>query len=102
WDFVQFLTSKTGAQSYIKDAKRPTARRDLIDTQEKDAVLGVFVKQLGYAKSIPIYHDRKFAEFINGAISDVVDDNKNPTQALSDAQKLVNGVLPLEGIYPLK
>ncbi|KKU79117.1 MAG: MalE-type ABC sugar transport system periplasmic component [Candidatus Peregrinibacteria bacterium GW2011_GWA2_47_7] len=100
WDFIQFLTTKEQAQKYLDAAKRPTARRDLIEGQKRDPVLGVFVQQLGYAESIPVYHDRKFKDFFVDAITAVVDDDMTPSEALSEAQQLINAILPEGGIYP--
>ena len=45
WKFITYLTSKEGAQSYLSETIRPSARRDLIELQKNDLDLGVFAVQ---------------------------------------------------------
>lgn len=51
WDFLQFATSAPEAQKFLATAKRPTARRDLIQPQLDDPDLFVFASQVLKAKS---------------------------------------------------
>lgn len=45
WKFILYLNQKENAKKYLETVNRPTARRDLINWQEDDLELGVFVKQ---------------------------------------------------------
>ena len=45
WKFILYLNQKENAKKYLEIVNRPTARRDLINWQEDDLELGVFVKQ---------------------------------------------------------
>lgn len=102
WDFVQYLASKDDAAAYHQKTKRPTARRDLIETQKKEPITDVFVSQLGYASSFRIYSDKDFADFIKKAIVDA-SSGKTSTQALSEAQNAITDMLKVEapdGLYP--
>ncbi len=51
WDFVQFLTSATEAQKYLDSAKKPTARRDLIQPQLDNPDLVIFASQVLQSRS---------------------------------------------------
>lgn len=51
WRFVSYLGSKDGANVYLGITSRPSARRDIIDVQRNDPVLGVFAVQALSAKS---------------------------------------------------
>lgn len=51
WKFILYLTDKENVKKYLEKAKRPTARRDLVDWQKDDLDLGVFAKQSLTARS---------------------------------------------------
>ena len=51
WKFIVWLTQKEQAQKYLELAKKPTARRDLVDFQKDDPDLGVFAEQSLTARS---------------------------------------------------
>lgn len=51
WRFVSYLASREGIRPYLEDTSRPSARRDIIDIQRNDPVLGVFAVQALSAKS---------------------------------------------------
>ena len=51
WHFIQFMALKNNALKYLEASKRPTARRDLVDSQKDKAHLGVFALQSLTAKS---------------------------------------------------
>lgn len=51
WKFIVYLASKDNAQEYLEKARKPTARRDLVDWQKDDSDLGVFAKQSLTARS---------------------------------------------------
>jgi ABC-type glycerol-3-phosphate transport system substrate-binding protein len=51
WDFLQFATSADQVKTYLAAAKKPTARRALIETQITDIDLAPFAGQILTAKS---------------------------------------------------
>lgn len=102
WDFIQFATSKTSAQSYHKATKRPAARRDLIEEQKKEPITDIFISQVGYAGSLHIFSDRKFGEFLKEAVH-AANSGQTSKSALASAEEKMNSVLKTEapeGLYP--
>lgn len=87
WDFVQFATEANHVQSYLKAANRPTARRDLINSQIDDEDLGPFVSQLLTAQSW--YHgndievvEQAFLDLIDAALAGrIIEDEIDVTQS---------------------
>ena len=51
WDFIQFLTSAAESQKYLESAKKPTARRDLIQPQLDNPDLVIFASQVLQSRS---------------------------------------------------
>jgi len=51
WDFVQFITKEKQADSYLKNTKKPTALRSLVEKQIEDEEMSVFADQLLTTKS---------------------------------------------------
>lgn len=51
WRFLSYLTSEEGALAYLTKTSRPSARRDLIELQRNDPMLGVFAVQALSARS---------------------------------------------------
>lgn len=102
WDFVQFAASRESGKSFHAKTHRPAARRDLIEEQKKEPITDVFVSQVGYAASYPVFSDTKFAQILKDAIASA-SSGQTPREALSRAQERVNELLKAEapdGIYP--
>lgn len=51
WDFLTFLTNEENSASFLKSARKPTARRSLVNSQLDDLDLAVFAAQAPSAKS---------------------------------------------------
>jgi len=51
WQFLTYLSSAEGVRPYLNVSNRPSARRDLIETQQNDLDLGVFATQALSARS---------------------------------------------------
>jgi ABC-type glycerol-3-phosphate transport system substrate-binding protein len=51
WHFLQTITLKDSALKYLEKSNKPTARRDLVNSQKDDVYLGVFAKQALTARS---------------------------------------------------
>jgi len=56
WDFVQFATLAKNVVPYLESTKKPTALRELIETQLKKEDVGAFASQVLYARTW--YHGR--------------------------------------------
>lgn len=100
WDFLAFATSKDNAAYYNQKTKRPTARRDLIESQKQDALYGVFAEQVGYAESLAILDWDIYKNIFDQAISGVVSKSFSVKDAISMAQDQINKTIPTEGILP--
>lgn len=96
WQLLSFLASKENLQHYFDKTKKPTSRRDLIETQSRESIYGVFVNQIGYAESFPIYDRNAFGEIIKGAVDEVLATGK-PEQAIRTAERLISEKLPING-----
>lgn len=73
WLLVNFMASKDEAAKYLKTAKRPAARKALLEGQLEDEEVGVFASQVLTSKSWyrgvdPKGADAAFQELIDGAI----------------------------------
>lgn len=72
WKFLIYLASREGTLSYLREASRPSARRDLIDFQKTDPDLGVFAKQSLSARSWyqvdPAAIEKIFADMIEDVV----------------------------------
>ena len=72
WDLVQYMAAEKQARVYLKNSKKPTALRSLVDEQSNDPELGVFADQLLTAKSWYHGKDPLAAEYIIGQMIDSV------------------------------
>ncbi|MEY3470759.1 MAG: hypothetical protein RLZZ223_109 [Candidatus Parcubacteria bacterium] len=94
YTFLKFITEKEKAQEYFLETKRPTARRDLVDTQSQDVDYGVFVQQVLQAKTWrqPDNNsvDKIFIETINAVNSGLLDYNRAMLQAQAQIQVLAD------------
>ncbi len=92
--FLKFMTEKENSQNYFLKTKRPTPRRDLVETQSQDIDYGVFVKQVLQAKTWrqPDNNsvDRVFIETMNIVNSGLLDANRAMSQAQADIQVLAD------------
>lgn len=96
WDFLIFLTQKKTLNSYFEKTNKPTSRRDMIEDQLKHPIYGVFVSQIGYAKSFPIV-DLAYYEKVFSNLLDFVAAGGDNTRALKEAELKINGLLPSGG-----
>ncbi len=90
WDFIQFETSAEQVPAYLEAAKKPTARRALINGQMQDDTLSIFASQLLTAKS---WYKGKDASVAEKALLDLIDATlagSDPERAIQDAQNKVN------------
>ncbi len=70
WYLVNTMTGKDAVQSYLTAAKRPAARKALLDAQFDDPDVGVFASQVLTAKS---WYKGVDAPGMEAALSDLID-----------------------------
>jgi len=101
WEFLAFMANKDNQIKYFSELKKPTSRRDLIDSQKNDPVYGVFVQQIGFAKSFPVIDSTKY----NIIFKDLIFKSKNSLalqSLLNQAEKSVSLLLsPVGLLVPL-
>ena len=97
WDFLMFITSKENIQYYSDKTRKPTSRRDMIDSQVQDPIYGVFAEQIGYAESLPIYDAATYEVIFGKAINSVLA-TVSPADAVKIAAEEINALLPEEGL----
>lgn len=99
WEFIRFLSSKENEAYLYEKTGRPTSRRDLIEEQIKDPIYGVFVSQLGYAKSIAMADPKKYKEILEKTIEAVLN-NQSASEALRIASSEIDKLIPKGGLFP--
>ncbi len=85
WHLVNVMTGEDQAPIYLKEAKRPAARRSLLEAQYEDPDIGVFASQALTAKSWFIGVDPKAME---SAMIDMIDAVVEDGMEIKDALKL--------------
>jgi multiple sugar transport system substrate-binding protein len=90
WDFLLFATSDEQAATYIAKAQKPTAHKNLIDTQLKDEYLGPFVEQVLLAKN---WYEGKDAATAETAMRDLINTfvtgTDDPERAIQNAERKI-------------
>ncbi|MDD2753172.1 MAG: extracellular solute-binding protein [Candidatus Portnoybacteria bacterium] len=93
WQFVTWLSSQESSRAYLKTAKKPAARRDLIEEQKSDVGLGVFAEQALYASSWweidNLAIERIFADMIESVVAGKAAADDALTQANSQTTLLM-------------
>lgn len=92
WKFLTYLSTQENLRTYAEKTNKPTSRRDLIAEQKEDPIYGVFVNQIGYAESIPIYDPQSYQQIFEETITSVINTQK-PSDAIKLAQEKINKVL---------
>ena len=90
WDFVQFMTKPDQVKSYLAAARKPPARRALIESQLEDDDLSVFANQLLTSKSWYKGKNAAIAEQAFLELIDAVTEGAPAEDAIDDAQNKVN------------
>jgi len=92
WQFVAYLASPEGVVPYLNAARRPAARKDLVDQQRNDPDLGVFAEQALTARNWLQVDNVAIEKIFLDAIDDVTIRREDESTALQNAQDRV-GVL---------
>jgi multiple sugar transport system substrate-binding protein len=90
WKFLLFLASREGVPTYLETAKRPAARRDLIDFQKADLDLGVFATQALSARNWYQVDNGEIERIFADMIDDVNFGRSSVAEALRTAQNKVS------------
>lgn len=105
WKFVEFATMQPQAADqnafdpadyYLQQTKKTAARRDLIDKQKTDPVLGVFAQQALTAKSWPQPDSLKVEEIFMDMIDEVANGSATSANALRTAGTRVETLIKKE------
>ncbi|MFH0834175.1 MAG: extracellular solute-binding protein [Patescibacteria group bacterium] len=80
WRLILDLTSKDSEEKYFAATKRPTSRRDLIDSEKMDPAVGVFAEQAVYADTLKLADDAAF----DAAIASVLNRISNNEISVAD------------------
>jgi len=100
WQFLVELTSRENLEYYFSKTKKPTSRRDLIEDQRLDPIYGVFVNQVGFAESYPVFDIFEYQSIFSDLISHSLSEGVS-LSFLKNAQDLVTKLLPKEGLIIL-
>jgi len=90
WEFIKYLTSKENAEIYLERTKRPVARKDLVDSQKSDPVLGVFARQSLTARTWYQVDSGAIETIFADAIESVVLGEANLNSAIETAVRQID------------
>lgn len=90
WEFIKYLTSKENSEIYLERTKRPTARKDLVDLQKSDQILGVFAKQSLTARTWYQADSSAIETIFADAIESVVLGEANLNSVIETAVRQIN------------
>lgn len=93
WRFLSYLASREGASIYLTETSRPSARRNIIDVQRNDPMLGVFAVQALSAKSWYQVDSVAIEQIFAGMIDDVNLKRSTIRQALRAAESKVTTLM---------
>lgn len=93
WDFINYLTAGAGTAQYLTDSNRPSARRDLIETQRTDPDLGPFAIGALNARSWYQADNVAIEELFAKLIDDVNFNHATIKDALKSAETQVNVIM---------
>lgn len=92
WDFLKFATSKDNLDKYYKTYKYPSSRKDLVEAQTQDPVLGVFSYSGLTAKNFYRPDQAKVDTIMLKAIDNVVLSGLKSDQAIGQAEQQVSTI----------
>lgn len=87
WNFLKFLTSKESLDKYYARTRLPASRKDLIELQIQDPIIGVFANANLTAKTFYKPDQAKIDSIFGQAIDNVILSGKRVEEALSQAQQ---------------
>jgi ABC-type glycerol-3-phosphate transport system substrate-binding protein len=96
WNFLSYLGKKENIQTYSEITGRPASRRDVIEEQLDDPVLKIFSKQALTARSWYQVDSEANEIIFSNMIQSVALGEKDPEEALNDANKQVTATMQAE------
>lgn len=93
WSFLNYFSQKENMAKYLGKTGRPTPRRDMVEEQKNDPILGPFVEQVFYAKNWYQGDDVAVESILGEMIDSVASKEKTINTALSKAAEEVNYVI---------
>ena len=94
WKFLVFLASKSSNELYVKASVRASARRDVIESQQEDAGIGLIATQNLTVKTwYQVGREEAMQEIFNKMIRDVNLGRKTKEDALRAANDQINAIL---------
>lgn len=100
WNFLAHLVTEENLTYYHEATHRPSARRNLIETQMLDPIYGVFAAQVGYAESIPMADPEKYKEIFLDGLNEVLNTIKGQI-VISGVGEEIQNLIPSDGIKPV-
>jgi len=89
WQFLAWLAGAEPQKEYLTAAQKPSARRDLIEAQKSDEILGVFAEQALSAKSWWEVDNSAIEQIFADMIESVVSGSATADDALRAASQRV-------------
>lgn len=93
WQFVHYLASNEGANTYTKKTNKPPVRRDLLSRGAPGADLDIFYRQALIAKTWSVPDDAATRRLFQEAIESVVSGALEPSQAVDNLNGRLNLLL---------
>lgn len=94
WQFVTYITSKEGADTYAKRTSKPPVRRDLLSAKTLDANLDIFYRQALIAKSWPVPDDAATRRLFQDAVESSVSGTFGVNDIISNLKDRLTLLLP--------
>ncbi|MFA6458221.1 MAG: extracellular solute-binding protein [Patescibacteria group bacterium] len=93
WRLILELTSREAEEKYFQATKKPTSRRDLIDSERADPAVGVFVDQAVYADTLELAADTVFDSAIASVLNRISDGTLTPAAGASELTEIFKNPL---------
>lgn len=100
WDFIKFATNAEQNAKYVEKTKQPSSRRDVLQSQQQDRILGVFADNALSAKSVVKPDAVEFEKVMNDLINDVNVNGLGPVEAINRAAEKIRLLLQRYPIRP--
>jgi ABC-type glycerol-3-phosphate transport system substrate-binding protein len=100
WNYITFVTTKPAigstfdpTKTYLEETRKPAARRDLIQEQKDQPILGVFAEQALTAKTWIQLEDNATEEIFSNMIDEVISGKSNPYEAITTAESRFDNLI---------
>ncbi|MCF7845834.1 MAG: extracellular solute-binding protein [Candidatus Peribacteraceae bacterium] len=84
WSLILNLTSREAQEQYFAATKKPTSRRDLINSEKTDKNVGVFAEQAVYADTLQLADDEVLDTAVANVLDRIADGEITPTEGASE------------------